>query len=88
MEKKYNPLKILFSVLLFGGLWGLLEATLGSFLHLPIVDRAGMYACSTTIMVPIAYYLMAVCYKRSGTFRSTIYMGLIAASTQRRGTSP
>ena len=46
-EKKYNPLLILLSVLLFGGLWGILEATLGSFLHLPIVDAAGMYACST-----------------------------------------
>lgn len=80
MEKKYNPLNILFSVLLFGGLWGLLEATLGSFLHLPFVGSAGIYASSTVIMVPIAYFLMAACYKKSGTFRSAIYMGLIAAS--------
>ena len=34
MEKKYEPLKIFFGVLLFGGLWGILEATLGTFLHL------------------------------------------------------
>ena len=79
-EKKYNPLLILFSVLLFGGLWGILEATLGSFLHLPIVDAAGMYACSTTIMVPIAYFLMGACYKRTNTFRSVLYMGVLAAS--------
>ena len=79
-EKKYNPLQILFAVLLFGGLWGLLEATLGSFLHLPIVDAAGMYACSTTIMVPIAYYLMGACYKRTNTFRSVLYMGILAAA--------
>ena len=79
-EKKYNPLLILLSVLLFGGLWGILEATLGSFLHLPIVDAAGMYACSTTIMVPIAYFLMGACYKRTNTFRSVIYMGVLAAS--------
>lgn len=79
-EKKYNPLLILFSVLLFGGLWGILEATLGTFLHLPFVDAAGMYACSTTIMVPIAYYLMGACYKRTNTFRSALYMGLLAAS--------
>lgn len=79
MEKKYNPLNILFSVLLFGGLWGILEATLGSFLHLPFVDAAGMYACSTTIMVPIAYYLMGGCYKRTNTFRSVLYMGMLAA---------
>ena len=79
MEKKYNPLNILFSVLLFGGLWGLLEATLGSFLHLPLVDAAGMFACSTTIMVPIAYFLMGACYKRTNTFRSVLYMGMLAA---------
>lgn len=79
-EKKYNPLLILFSVLLFGGLWGILEATLGTFLHLPIVDAAGMYACSTTIMVPIAYFLMGACYKRTNTFRSVLYMGILAAA--------
>ncbi len=79
-ENKYNPLLILFSVLLFGGLWGILEATLGSFLHLPFVDAVGMYACSTTIMVPIAYFLMGACYKRTNTFRSILYMGILAAS--------
>ena len=80
MEKQYKPLNILLSVLLFGGLWGFLEATLGTILHLPLFDAAGMYACSTTIMVPIAMFLMGACYKRSGTFRSALYMGLIAAS--------
>ena len=79
-NKTYNPLKIVFSVLLFGGLWGILEATLGTFLHLPIVDAAGMYACSTTIMVPIAMYLMGACYKRTGTFRSCFYMGALAGA--------
>ena len=79
MEKKYQPLKILFAVLLFGGLWGILEATLGTFLHLPMVKMAGMYACSSTIMVPIAFMLMGACYKRSGTFRSVFYMGVLAA---------
>ena len=79
-EKRYSPLKIIFSVLLFGGLWGILEATLGTFLHLPLVDAAGMFACSTTIMVPIAYFLMGACYKRTNTFRSVLYMGLLAAS--------
>ena len=79
-EKRYNPLKILFAVLLFGGLWGILEATLGTLLHMPFVDAAGMYACSTTIMVPIAYFLMGACFKRTNTFRSVFYMGLLAAS--------
>lgn len=77
MEKKTKALNILFSVLLFGGLWGILEATLGTLLH---VKSLGMYACSTTIMVPIAFMLMSACYKRSGSFLSSIYMGILAAS--------
>ena len=79
-EKRYSPLKILFAVLLFGGMWGILEATLGTFLHLPMVRAIGMYATSTTIMVPIALFLMGACYKRTGTFRSVIYMGFLAAA--------
>ena len=82
MEKRNNHLLILFSVLLFGGLWGILEATLGTFLHLPIVRAAGMYASSTTIMVPIAFFLMGACYKRTGAARSSIYMGVLAASVK------
>lgn len=80
MEKKYEPLKIFFGVLLFGGLWGILEATLGTFLHLPFIEGAGMYACSTTIMVPLAYMCMGACFKRTGVARSSIYMGIMAAS--------
>lgn len=80
MEKKYEPLKILFGVLLFGGLWGILEATLGTLLHLPFAKAIGMYASSTTIMVPIAFMLMGACYKKVGNCRSVFYMGILAAS--------
>ena len=80
MEKKLESLKIFFGVLLFGGLWGILEATLGTFLHLPFIEGAGMYACSTTIMVPLAYMCMGACFKRTGVARSSIYMGIMAAS--------
>ena len=79
MEKKQHVLKVLFSVLLFGGLWGILEATLGSLLHMPFVPGT-MFLASSTIMVPIAYFLMGACYKRTGTFRSALYMGILAAS--------
>lgn len=79
MDKKAHTLKILFSVLLFGGLWGILEATLGSLLHMHFVPNT-MFLASSTIMVPIAYFLMSACYKRGGTFRSVFYMGLLAAS--------
>ncbi len=72
-------LRLFLDVLLFGSVWGILEATLGTLLHLPFVDKAGMYAASSTIMVPIAYYLMANCYKRTGKFYALPMMGVIAA---------
>ena len=79
MSRKQQILNMLFSVLLFGGLWGIVEATLGTILHLPIVHRT-MFLSSTTILVPIAYALMGACYKRTNTFRCCFYMGLLAAS--------
>lgn len=78
MEKRSNILKVLFSVLLFGGLWGIFESTVGTFLHLSFVHRT-LFLSSTTILVPIAYFLMGACYKRTGTMRSVLYMGLLAA---------
>jgi hypothetical protein len=77
MEKRKNILNILFSTLLFGGLWGILEATLGSLLHMPFVHST-MFLASTTIMVPIAYFLMGACYKRTNSYRSVFYMGILA----------
>ncbi len=76
---KARILNIVFSVLLFGGLWGIVEATLGTLLHMPFVNRT-MFLSSTTILVPIAYFLMGACYKKTGTFRTIFYMGLLAAS--------
>ena len=78
MENSKRSLKILFSVLLFGGLWGILEATLGSLLHMHFIPST-MFLASSTIMVPIAYFLMGACYKRTGTFRSVLYMGILTA---------
>ena len=77
-SKRARILNIVFSVLLFGGLWGIVEATLGTILHLPIVHHT-LFLSSTTILVPIAYFLMGACYKKTGTFRSVLYMGLMAA---------
>lgn len=78
MTKK-KVLNILFSVLLFGGLWGILEATLGSLLHMHFIPNT-MFLASSTIMVPIAYFLMGACYKRTGTFASSIYMAVLAGA--------
>ena len=78
MEKRAKILNVLFSTLLFGGLWGILEATLGTLLHMPFVPGT-MFLASTTIMVPIAYFLMGACYKRTGNYRSAMYMAVLAA---------
>ena len=78
-SRKLQVLNIVVSVLLFGGLWGIVEATLGTLLHLPIVHRT-MFLSSTTILVPIALALMGACYKRTNTFRACLYMGVLAAS--------
>lgn len=82
MEQETNKksvLLILINVLFFGALWGILEATLGTLLHLPFFDKAGMYMASTTIMLPIAYFLMANCYKKTDSFYAVFLMGIVAS---------
>lgn len=80
MENKNKHLAILFSVLLFGGLWGIVEATIGSFLHLSFIHNTRLiFFSSTTVLVPIAYFLMGACYKKTGTVRSVMYMGVLAS---------
>lgn len=78
-SRKAEILNIVFSVLLFGGLWGIVEATLGSFLHMPFIHHT-MFLSSTTILVPIAYFFMGGCYKKTGRFRAVFYMGALAVS--------
>lgn len=78
MEKRAKILNVIFPVLLFGGLWGILEATLGSLLHMPFIPGT-MFLASSTIMVPIAYFLMGACYKKTNFFACPIFMGFLAA---------
>ena len=79
MTHKQEILNMIYSVLLFGGLWGIIEATLGTLLHMPFVHKT-MFLSATTILVPIAFSLMGACYKRTNTFRCCFYMGILAAS--------
>ena len=79
MENKNKHLVILFSVLLFGGLWGIVEATLGSLLHLIPHGMRLVFWSSTTVLLPIAYFLMGACYRKTGTIRSVLYMGVLAS---------
>ena len=71
--------KLIITVLMLGGLWGLLEATLGTLLHLPAV-HAIMFFASTAILLPIAYLVTGRAYKVTGCARSAIYVGLVAAA--------
>lgn len=75
---KNTKIKLLFDILIFGALWGFLEATIGTILHLDFIAKAGVYACSTTIMLPIALCLMNLSYKRNGSLVGVAGMGVIA----------
>ena len=65
--------KQLSTILFFGAIWGLLEATLGYLLHfLPVL-------ISGSIMFPIAALLLMVAYKKMGSPWMLIYIGIVAA---------
>ena len=80
MEKKTNILNILFNVLFWGSLWGIVEATLGTLLHLAFFAHLGIFARSSTVIIPIALFLMAICYKRTKSFSAVLFMGCLAAT--------
>ena len=80
MENKKRILNILFAVLLFGALWGIVEATLGTVLHLPFFEAGKLFTKSSVIIVPIAFFFMALCYKKTGSLLSVLFAGILAAS--------
>ena len=71
--------KLIITVLMLGGLWGLLEATLGTLLHLPAIHSIIFFA-STAVLLPVAYLITGRAYKVTGCARSAIYVGLVAAA--------
>lgn len=71
--------KLIITVLMLGGLWGLLEATLGTLLHLPAIHSIIFFA-STAVLLPIAYLITGYAYKSTGYARTAIYVGLVAAA--------
>ena len=79
MKEKSKFLPILFSVLLFGGLWGIIEATLGTILHLPFFEGFGVFGKTSSIILPMAFVLMAMCYKKTKTVYAVFLMGVVAA---------
>lgn len=75
--KKFN-LKTLFFILTLGALWGILEATLGTFLHFTGVAKT--FLSSSIIMVPIAYAILSIGYKYTSKLRSIFLIGLVAGT--------
>lgn len=71
-------LRIFIVALTFGGIWGLLEATLGTLLHL-LPNAGGLFFGSATVMLPIACFLLGAAYKETGKARTLLYVGLFAA---------
>lgn len=76
-ERKFT-LKTVFTILFWGGLWGIVEATLGTLLHLPGFEETGLFFASSAVILPIAYCLMANCYKRTESFYAVYLMGVLA----------
>lgn len=79
MENKKKILSIVLPALLFGALWGIFEATLGTLLHLPVFEAGKLFTKSSIIMVPIAFLFMNLCYKKSGSLVSVVLAGLVSA---------
>ena len=79
MKEKPKFLSTLFSVLLFGGLWGIIEATLGTILHLPFFEGFGVFGKTSSIIIPMAFALMAMCYKKTQSVYAVFLMGVLAA---------
>lgn len=69
--KKHEKSKWIYA-LFFGGIWGIVEATLGYLLHLGTIGISGC------IMFPIGYLIMRKAYKQSNSFSVVAYSSLIA----------
>lgn len=78
IKEKSKFLSVLMYVLYFGGVWGIIEATLGTILHLPGFETLGVFGKSSAIMIPIAFALMAICYKKTNSKYAVFLMGVVA----------
>ena len=66
--------KLLRNCLLFGGMWGITEATLGYLLHFLPVGFSGMF------MFPIGFYFMFNAFKMTGNHSAIFMTAVIAAA--------
>ena len=66
-------IKLFTTVIFFGSIWGILEATIGHILHFIPATIAG------SIMFPIASLILYKTYKKTESKASLFYVGLVAA---------
>jgi len=66
--------KFIRNILLFGGMWGVAEATLGYLLHFLPTGISGM------IMFPIGFYFMYNAFKNSEKQSAVLFTAIVAAS--------
>jgi hypothetical protein len=71
MNNRKNTLMI---VLFYGGLWGIMEATLGYALHLLPCGFAGMF------MFPLGFYFMYNAFKSTNQHKVIFFTAVVAAS--------
>ncbi len=70
--KVMNNKRTIFTILFFGGLWGIIEATLGYLVHFLPTGFPGM------IMFPIAFYFMYSSYKNTNKQSAVFFTALVA----------
>ena len=73
MEKD-NAGRLIAGIILFGSLWGMLEATLGSILHYTLILNAG------AIMTAAGFFIMAIAVSIYKKPQIAPYIGIVAAS--------
>lgn len=78
MKNNNGKLSTLFSILFFGGLWGIVEASLGTVLHLISDVTFKTFVCSSTILLPIGWLLLTALYKRTKSIASISLAGVVA----------
>lgn len=71
---KNEKTKMLLVVLSIGGLWGILEASLGTLFHAFQLQVLGNF-----ILLPIAYVLLSIAYSETKKARTIFYVGLVAS---------
>ncbi len=71
---KNNPLSLIITVIFFGALWGILEATLGYALQFLPAFFSGL------IMFPIATGILTKAYQRTSSQKALLMIGVVAAT--------